>query len=157
MSVDWWNLRYQNLKCKFTPRSTWSDAVLKTGAEMLLSTAWFQDIDDKYPGEYALEAANDSTREMLRSLGVTWVPSGDVTPIEPQTNPGNQKETKMSVETKKPDSEPKDIMVCSLENVLGVFEAIARKEKGVSIESVRTVPYAEYVKNRYQTGAKNDK
>lgn len=88
MVIDWENHRYYNgVKCIFTPRETWEGNGLKPGAkeligtEMFLSTAWLMD-DDKYPGEYALEGADQRTVDMLHELEATWVASGDVTVVE---------------------------------------------------------------------------
>lgn len=86
-SINWNEYRFgRSIDCTFTPRESWQGAGLKPGAEklkgreMCLSVAWLMDEDDKYPGEYALEGADDQTRDLLHSLDATWVASGDVTP-----------------------------------------------------------------------------
>lgn len=88
MTIDWEQYRLGNsITCTFKPRSTWNGASVRegiqalVGKQMQLTVCWKMDNDDKYPGEYALEGADEETRVMLETIPITWVASGDVVPI----------------------------------------------------------------------------
>ena len=90
--IDWDQHRWSggpSVSCIFTPRATWRGNPMKSqliplmGEEMFLVSSWRCQDDEKYPGEFALEGADDRTRAMLREAEVTWIASGDVTPLEP--------------------------------------------------------------------------
>lgn len=72
----------------FTPRAQFDGMGLKpgvadlSGALLLVSVAWACTYLDPYPGEFALEGADDATRELLRSKGLAWIASGDVTEMQ---------------------------------------------------------------------------
>ena len=87
--INWNEHRYtacNPVRCIFTPRETYKGRALKPGVaslagkEMLLQVMWQCDEDENYPGEYALEGADDATKELLRSVNIGWVASGDVIP-----------------------------------------------------------------------------
>jgi hypothetical protein len=87
MEINWELYRWhtgKSVQCVFNPRPTWGGQPLKPGMEelrgrtMLLTVCWKCEDDEKYPGEYALEGADPDTIDLLRSVNVTWIASGDV-------------------------------------------------------------------------------
>lgn len=87
--IDWNEHRYtarNPVRCIFKPRETYKGRPLKAGvkklagAEMLLQAMWQCEADENYPGEFALEGADDATKALLRSADIGWVASGDVEP-----------------------------------------------------------------------------
>lgn len=49
------------------------------GKEMLLEVLWRMDIDELYPGEYALRPVDKKESERwFTELGIGWIASGDV-------------------------------------------------------------------------------
>lgn len=88
MTIDWEQYRLgKSITCTFQPRSTWNGASVRegipelVGKQMQLTVCWKMDDADKYPGEYALEGADEETIAMLKTIPITWVASGDVVPI----------------------------------------------------------------------------
>lgn len=94
--IDWNEHRWtagSPVRCTFKPRETYKGRALKpglaelAGQEMLLQAMWQCEADENYPGEFALEGADDATKAMLRSVDIGWVASGDVVPANDQVQP----------------------------------------------------------------------
>lgn len=53
----------------------------KAGLRLTLNALWLMTDDDPYPGEYAL-AVLTPLGSMMAQLGLSWIASGDVTPVQ---------------------------------------------------------------------------
>lgn len=87
MTFNWEQYRSIPVRCKITMRETYNGNRIKPeclplqGKELNLVSLWKMDNEDPYPGEYALTTPN-SCRELYELGGITWIASGDVTPIK---------------------------------------------------------------------------
>lgn len=87
-----WNPRRlghgEPVACTFKPRAMYNGNGLKpgveslTGRKMLLIAVWQMKKDDPYPGEWALQGADEETKQMLHGVSLYWIASGDVEVIE---------------------------------------------------------------------------
>lgn len=75
----------ESVICIGTTRQTYRGRKMKPevipliGKTLVLTPLWFMGDDDLYPGEWALGDADGY--ESLKSVGLVWIASGDVTPI----------------------------------------------------------------------------
>lgn len=82
--IDWGNNRLP-VRCEYQPRAEYRGRALKPGQEAMrgrvfsLIALWKMGDEDKYPGEYALAGHGVS---LFDELGIGWVASGDVVPVE---------------------------------------------------------------------------
>jgi hypothetical protein len=82
--IDWEKLRFRPVLCQLQPRESWQGQPIKElvrpyiGATVLLTVAWREEDDEKYPGEYALIPADDGSKDIFEKMGITWIASGDV-------------------------------------------------------------------------------
>ena len=84
---DWEQHRYKGVLCEFRPRESYKGRLMKpglaekAGLRLRLVKMWTMNKDDPYPGEVAL-STEGSIEELYKTLGLSWIASGDVKVIE---------------------------------------------------------------------------
>jgi hypothetical protein len=110
--VDWADHRYTpGVPCILLPRRYIDGEEVRIkpsilphiGKPVMLRRAWRMDEDDKYPGEFALEPADEATRKLFREMNCTWVASGDVLPRLPKLSDVRVTKGEARYESKFPD------------------------------------------------------